>query len=296
MHVFVTGATGWVGSAVVEELIAAGHQVSGLARSDRSAEKLLATGASVVRGEIEDLDVLRSAAADTDGVIHTAFNHDWSRFAENCAADKAAIEAMGAVIEGTGKPLIVTAGVALLAPGRLATEEDTAPPVTDSFPRASEAVVENLQARGLRACAVRLAPSVHGVGDHGFVPRLAGIARDKGTSAYIGEGQNRWPAVHRRDAAHLFCLALDRPEAGPFHAVAEEGVALKDVAGAIGRQLGLPIESVASRDAEAQFGWFAPFVGLDAPTSSARTRAVLGWEPKERSLLTDLADPAYFAG
>lgn len=295
MRVFVTGASGWVGSAVVEELIAAGHEVAGLARSDRSAEKLSGTGTSIVRGAIEDLDVLRSAAVEADGVIHTAFNHDWSRFAENCAADKAAIETLGAALEGTHKPLIVTSGVALLAPGRLASEEDVAPPVTVSFPRASEAVVEDLRGRGLRACAVRLAPSVHGVGDHGFVPRLAGIARDKGVSAYIGDGQNRWPAVHRRDAARLFCLALDRPEAGPFHAVAEEGVALKDIAEAIGRQLELPVKSVAAEEAAAQFGWFAPFVGIDAPTSSTRTRDALGWRSKERPLLADLVDPTYFA-
>lgn len=296
MRFFVTGATGWVGSAVVEELIAAGHEVSGLARSDSSAGELSKTGASVVRGAIEDLGVLRSAAREADGVIHTAFNHDWSRFAENCAADKAAIEALGAALEGTDKPLIVTSGVALLAPGRLATEEDAAPPVTESFPRASETVVDDLRGRGLRACAVRLAPSVHGVGDHGFVPRLAGIARDKGVSAYIGDGQNRWPAVHRRDAARLFRLALDRPEAGPFHAVAEEGVALKDIAEAIGRQLGLPLESVAAGQARARFGWFTPFVGIDAPTSSALTRDALGWQIEERSLLADLADPAYLAG
>ena len=296
MRVFVTGATGWVGSAVVEELIAAGHRVTGLARSEQGAEKLAATGAAVVRGAIEDLDVLRAAAAGADGVIHTAFNHDWSRFAENCAADKAAIEAMGTALAGTDKPLIVTSGVALLAPGRPATEEDAAPPVTASFPRASEAVVEELKARGLRACAVRLAPSVHGVGDHGFVPRLAGIARDKGVSAYIGDGQNRWPAVHRRDAARLFPLALAHPDAGSFHAVAEEGVALRDIAEVIGRQFDLPVESMAAGDAPAQFGWFAPFVGLDAPTSSARTRGATGWVPKERGLLADLADPAYFVG
>lgn len=296
MRVFVTGATGWVGSAMVEELIAAGHQVIGLARSEQSAEKLAAAGAAVVRGAIENLEVLRAAAAGADGVIHTAFNHDWSRFAENCAADKAAIEAMGSALAGTDKPLIVTSGVALLAPGRLATEEDAAPPVTASFPRASEAVVEELKARGLRASAVRLAPSVHGVGDHGFVPRLAGIARDKGVSAYIGDGQNRWPAVHRRDAARLFPLALAHPDAGPFHAVAEEGVALRDIAEVIGRQFDLPVESMAAGDAPAQFGWFAPFVGLDAPTSSARTREATGWVPKERGLLADLADPAYFVG
>ncbi|WP_102225367.1 SDR family oxidoreductase [Acidimangrovimonas sediminis] len=296
MRVFVTGATGWVGSAVVEELIAAGHGVTGLARSEKSAGALAAAGASVVRGAVEDLEVLHAAAVRADAVIHTAFNHDWSRFAENCAADKAAIATLGAALEDTDKPLIVTSGVALLAPGRLATEEDAAPPVTDSFPRASEAVVEDLRARGIRACAVRLAPSVHGVGDHGFVPRLAGIARDKGVSAYIGDGQNRWPAVHRRDAARLFLMVLDRPEAGPFHAVAEEGVMLKDIAGVIGRQLDLPVKGVAAEEAQAQFGWFAPFVGLDAPTSSAQTRETLGWHPTERGLLADLADPAYLAG
>lgn len=294
MRVFVTGATGWVGSAVVEELIAAGHEVMGLARSEQSAAALAEAGASVARGAVEDLEVLRAAAAEADAVIHTAFNHDWSRFAENCAADKAAIETLGATLEGTDKPLIVTSGVALLSPGRLATEETASPPVTDSFPRASEAVVKELNARGIRACAVRLAPSVHGMGDHGFVPRMAGITRDKGVSAYLGDGQNRWPAVHRRDAARLFLLALDRPDAGPFHAVAEEGVALKDIAEAIGREFGLPVESVAAEEAQAQFGWFAPFVGLDAPTSSARTRESLGWHPTERGLLVDLADPAYF--
>lgn len=294
MRVFVTGATGWVGSAVVEDLIAAGHKVTGLARSEQSAGALAKAGASVARGAVEDLEVLRAAAAEADAVIHTAFNHDWSRFAENCLADKAAIETLGAALEGTDKPLVVTSGVALLSPGRMATEDTAAPPVTENFPRASEAVAEALKARGIRACAVRLAPSVHGVGDHGFVPRLAGIARDKGVSAYIGDGQNRWPAVHRRDAARLFLRALDRPEAGPFHAVAEEGVVLKDIAEAIGRRFDLPVASVTAEDAQAQFGWFAPFVGLDAPTSSARTRESLGWHPTGRGLLADLADPAYF--
>jgi nucleoside-diphosphate-sugar epimerase len=296
MRVFVTGATGWVGSAVVEELLAAGHEVVGLARSETSAQALAATGASVVRGAMEDLELLQVEAVGADAVIHTAFNHDWSRFAENCAVDKAAIEVLGMALEGTDKPLIVTSGVALLSPGRLATEDNAAPPVTDSFPRASEAVVEDLKTRGVRACAVRLAPSVHGVGDHGFVPRLASIARDKGVSAYIGDGQNRWPAVHRRDAARLFLLALDRPEEGPFHAVAEEGVMLKDIAETIGRQLDLPVKSVAAGEAQTQFGWFAPFAGLDAPTSSARTRETLGWHPTESGLLADLADPAYLVG
>jgi len=296
MRVFVTGATGWVGSAVVKDLIAAGHGVAGLARSPATAEKLAASGAQVVRGSIEDIEVLRAAARDVDAVIHTAFNHDWSRFAENCAADKRAIEALGAELVGSERPLIVTSGVAFLAPGRLATEADMAPPVTARFPRASEAVVEELRSRGVRATTVRLAPTVHGVGDHGFIPRLAGIARDKGVSAYIGDGQNRWPAVHRLDAARVFRLALDHAAQGPFHAVAEQGVALKDIAAAIAGRFDLPLVSKSADAAGEHFGWFAPFVGLDAPTSSDRTRAVLDWEPKQPSLLDDLARPDYFGG
>ncbi|MBR1159428.1 SDR family oxidoreductase [Bradyrhizobium elkanii] len=295
MRIFVTGATGWVGSAVVKDLIAAGHEVTGLARSPASAGKLAAAGAQVVHGSIEEIEVLRAAARAADAVIHTAFNHDWSRFAENCAADKHAIEALGAELHGSERPLIVTSGVALLAPGRLATEADAAPPVTESFPRASEAVVEELRRRGVRATTVRLAPTVHGVGDHGFVPRLAGIARDKGVSAYIGDGQNRWPAVHRLDAARVFRLALERTAEGPFHAVAEQGVALKDIAEAIARRFNLPLVSKAAAEAGEHFGWFAPFVGLDAPTSSDRTCAILDWKPEQPGLLKDLAQPDYFA-
>ena len=294
MRIFVTGATGWVGSAVVEDLITAGHEVAGLARSSASAEKLVTSGAQVVNGSIEDIEVLRAAARNADAVIHTAFNHDWSRFAENCAADKRAIEALGAELEGSERPLIVTSGVAMLAPGRLATEADIAPPVTERFPRASEAVVQELRGRRVRVTTVRLAPTVHGVGDHGFVPRLAGIARDKGVSAYIGDGQNRWPAVHRLDAARLFRLALERTAEGPFHAVAEQGVALKDIAEAIARRFDLPLVSKAAAEAGEHFGWFAPFVGLDAPTSSDRTRAILDWKPQQPGLLEDLALPDYF--
>lgn len=227
-------------------------------------------------------------------MIHTAFNHNWSRFAENCAADKRAIEVLGAELEGSERPLVVTSGVALLAPRRLATEADVAPPVTESFPRASEAVVEELRGCGVRVATVRLAPSVHGVGDHGFVPRLAGIARDKGVSAYIGDGKNRWPAVHRLDAARVFRLALDHTAEGPFHAVAEQGIALKDIAEAIARQFDLPLISISADGAAEHFGWFAPFVGIDAPTSSDRTRAVLDWKPEQPGLLDDLAKPDYF--
>lgn len=295
MRIFVTGATGWVGSAVVEDLIAEGHQVAGLARSPASAEKLAAFGAEVVHGSIEDVHTLRSAAAQADAVIHTAFNHDWSRFAENCAADKRAIEVLGAELEGSERPLIVTSGVALLAPGRLATEADAAPPVTASFPRASGAVVEELRGRGVLATTVRLAPTVHGLGDHGFVPRLAGIAREKGVSAYIGDGQNRWPAVHRLDAARVFRLALDHATDGSFHAVAEQGVALKDIAQAIARCFDLPLVSKPAEEAGEHFGWFAPFVDLDAPTSSERTRALLNWRPEQPGLLEDLARSDYFA-
>ncbi|MES0179062.1 SDR family oxidoreductase [Mesorhizobium sp. M0025] len=294
MRIFVTGATGWVGSAVVEDLMAEGHEVAGLARSSASAEKLAATGAQVVRGSVEDIEVLRAAAGAVDAVIHTAFNHDWSRFAENCAADKRAIEALGAELEGSERPLIVTSGVALLAPGRLATEADVAPPVTERFPRASEAVVEELRNRGVQATTVRLAPTVHGVGDHGFVPRLAGIARDKGVSAYIGDGRNRWPAVHRLDAARVFCLALDHAADGPFHAVAEQGVAMKDIAEAIARRFDLPLVSKSADEAGEHFGRFAQFVGIDAPTTSDRTRAVLDWKPEQWGLLDDLAKPDYF--
>jgi nucleoside-diphosphate-sugar epimerase len=294
MRIFVTGATGWVGSAVVEDLIAQGHQVAGLARSAASADKLAARGAQVVRGSMEDIEALRAASAQADAVIHTAFSHDWSRFAENCAADKRAIEVLGAELEGSERPLIVTSGVALLAPGRLATEADVAPPVTESFPRASEAVVEELRGRGIRATTVRLAPTVHGVGDHGFVPRLAGIAREKGMSAYIGEGQNRWPAVHRLDSARVFRLALDHAAEGPFHAVAEQGVALRDIAGAIARHFDLPLVAKSADEAGEHFGWFAPFAGVDAPTSSDRTRAILDWTPQQPGLLEDLARPNYF--
>lgn len=295
MRILVTGATGWVGSAVVSELMARGHEVIGLVRSAESAAKLSATGARALHGSLEDLKVLRSAVLGADGVIHTAFNHDWSRFAQSCELDRAAIEAMGAALVGSSRPLIVASGVALLAPGRLAREEDIAPPVSQTFPRASEAVVANLRARGVRATTVRLAPSVHGVGDHGFAARLAGIAREKGISAYIGKGTNRWPAVHRFDAARLFCLALDHAEAGPFHAIAEEGVALKDIAEVIGRRFDVPVVSKSPAEASGHFGWFAPFVGIDAPTSSERSRRLLGWAPRERGLLEDLARPDYFS-
>jgi nucleoside-diphosphate-sugar epimerase len=294
MRVFVTGATGFVGSAVVGELAAAGHQVLGLARSDQGAKALAEMGAQVHRGNMQDLDSLRSGAAEADGVIHLAFNHDFSKFLENCEADRRAIEAIGEVLEGSERPLLVTSGLALVAPGRLATEADSPAP---GFPRLSEVAAETVAARGVRAAVVRLAPSTHGAGDHGFVPHLINLAREKGVSAYIGDGSNRWPGVHRFDAARLYRLALERGAVdGPYHAVAEEGVPFKEIAGVIGRGLGVPVVSKSEDEAADHFGWFKGFAGMDIPASSERTRERLNWQPTHPDLLTDIDQKAYFEG
>lgn len=292
MRVFVTGATGFVGSAVLPELIAAGHQVVGLARSDANAKALAAMGAKMHRGSLEDVESLRSGAAASDGVIHLGFIHDFSNYAENGRVDKRAIEAMGEALAGTSKPLIVTSGTALVAPGRLATEDVAVPP-DSPMPRVSEQAAFAFTDKGVRTMAIRLAPSVHGKTDHGFmagfVSFLISIAQEKGVSAYVGDGANRWTAVHRLDAAKLYRLALEKGKAGsPYHAIDEEGIAVKDIAETIGKKLNLPVVSIAPDKAAEHFGFLSMFLGLDIPASSAKTQVELGWKPTQIGLLADI--------
>ena len=292
MRVFVTGATGFIGSAIIPELINAGHKVIGLSRSDAGAKSLVDAGAQVHRGDLEDLESLRSGAAMSDGVIHLAFNHDFSKYMDNCQADRRAIEALGSVLAGSDRPLVVTSGTAMApTPGRAATEDDPPAPSSMSPRSASEEATIEMVSRGVRASAIRL-PQVHNRIKHGLITMLIAIAREKGVSAYVGDGRNRWPAAHLIDTARLYRLALEKAVAGErFHAVAEEGVPLREIAEAIGRRINVPVVSISPQEAADHFGWLAFFVSSDAPASSAKTQERLGWRPAQTGLIADLERP-----
>ena len=295
MKIFVTGATGFIGSAIVHELIGAGHQVLGLARSDAGAKSLGAAGAQVHRGDLTDLERLRNGEAAADGVIHTGFIHDFSKFAENCEVDKRAIETLGSALEGSERPLLVTSGLATVAEGRTSTEEDAPLPPSAVYPRASEVTTETLLKRGVRVSVVRL-PQVHDRVKQGLVTYAIAVAREKGVSAYVGEGLNRWAAVHVLDTARLYRLALEKQEPGArYHAVAEEGVPVRDIAEAIGRGLKVPVVSKSPEEAAAHFGFLGMSVSRDLTGSSVQTQRRLGWHPTGPGLITDLDRAHYFA-
>lgn len=302
MHIFVTGASGWVGSAVVPELLAAGHQVVGLARSDASAEALTAAGVDVVRGSLDDPDVLGQTAKDADGVIHLAFKHDLAfsgDFQGAVDADRQAIDTLGDALAGTDRPLVIAGGLLGVAHGRVATEQDGLEPdpsAAGMLGRADNArATLALAERGVRAVVLRLPPTVHGDGDNGFVPNLVATARSKGSAGYVGDGSNRWPAAHRSDAARLFRLAVEQAPAGTMlHAAAEQGVVARDMAAVIGRHLDVPVVSVPESEAGEHFGWLSGPFGMDSPASSALTRELLGWEPTGPGLLEDLEQGHYF--
>jgi nucleoside-diphosphate-sugar epimerase len=307
MRVFVTGASGWIGSAVVPELIAAGHQVVGLARSDASASAVQQAGAEVRRGSLDDLDVLRDAAEASDGVIHLAFKHDVAfaegRFEDAADADRRAVEVFGDVLAGTDRPFVLASGLVGLMPGRVVTERDGLVhdpsleiPAGPATRLATAQLVLSYASRGIRSSIVRLPPTVHGDGDQGFIASIVGVAREEGVSGSIGDGANRWPAGHVLDAAHLFRLALEKAPAGSaLHGSAEEGVPIRAVAEVIGRHLGQEAVSVAPKDAAGHFGWLAPFIGTDSPASSALTRELVGWRPTQPGLIDDLEKGHYFA-
>lgn len=290
MRVLVTGASGFIGSAIVEELLVAGHKVLGLVRSETAAEKLKNLGTEPQLGNVNDLSLIAKCATACDAVIHTAFNHDFSQFKANCEADRAVIQAFGDALAGTDKPVVITSGIGLLRYDRLSTEDDALNLNSEAIPRAaSEEAASAANARGANVYTLRLPPTVHGSGDHGFVPMVAGMAKENEKSGYIGSGENRWPAVHRRDAARLYRLIIEqKPQQKVFHAVAEEGIAFRNIAEAIGEGLKLPTVSLSPEEAEKHFGWFLHFASLDCASSSEKTRQVLGWESSETNLLDDL--------
>ena len=294
MRIFVTGASGWIGSSVVSELLGHGHEVVGLARTHASEQVIAGLGADVARGDLGDLDSLRSAAVASDGVVHLGYNHDFSRMEQAAATDRTAIETMGTALEGTHSPLVIASGTLGLAPGRVGTERDMPDPGV--HPRTANASLALSYAdRGVRSSVVRFAPTVHGPGDHGFVATLVAIAREKGVSGYVDDGANRWPAVHRLDAGRLVRLAVEgAPARSVVHATAETGIQTKLIAEAIGRGLGVPVASIPAARAAEHFGWLARFYGADAPASSDLTRQLLGWQPTQAGLLEDLDQRHYF--
>jgi nucleoside-diphosphate-sugar epimerase len=296
MRVFVTGASGWIGSAVVDELLAAGHEVEGLARSDASARSVAAKGAAVRRGDLDDLDAIREGAEQSDAVVHLANKHDFANPAVSNSAERAAVQTIGDALVGSNRPFLLAAGVAGLAMGRTSTERDANPSHGPDSPRGgSENLALEFVDRGVGTVSVRFSPTVHGAGDHGFVSAIVDAARRTGLAGYVGDGENRWPAVHRSDAARLVRLGLEGASAGTvLHAVAEEGVPARAIAEAIGRGLGIPVGSVDPADAAAHFGWIGGFFAWDIPASSAITRELLGWTPVGPTLADDLAGGAYF--
>ncbi len=293
MHVFVTGATGFIGIPVCKELIAAGYTVLGLARSDEGAKLLHSIGAEVHRGSLHDLESLKSGSNRADAVIHTAFIHDFSKFQENCEIDRQAIDVMGAILAGSKRPFIVTSGTGgLAAPGKLVTEEDLPPP-NSPLPRVSEQTAMSWLDRGVSSAVMRL-PQVHDPLRQGLVSYAIALAREKGVSAYVGDGKNRWPAAHVSDVARLYRLALENHEAGArWHAVAEEGVSMRDIAESLGRGMNLPVKSLTPEEAQAHFGWLALFASHDIPASSRLTREKLDWNPIGPTLLADLERAEY---